>query len=168
MSRAALREIIPAPNYQTRLITKNQSAKDIAALLLVAERNSRVYVKKLLPFFDAKTEKEVAYKVWYFLRNNINYVKEPPSRQSAKTINRIISDGFGDCKHYSIFAVCILRAFGMDANFRLAGFTYDDKSPTHAYAVVFVGDRKIIIDPCIKRFNEECSYKHVYNIKPLQ
>lgn len=168
MNRSELGRAIPTPLMKSQLVTKNQTAGDIARLLLIAEKDSRPYVAKLIPFFRTRNRKEVCKRLWYFLRSNINYVKEPPSRQTAKTINRIISDGYGDCKHYATFSVSILRALGIPCVFRLASFDYSNPSPTHAYCVAFINGEEVYIDPCIKRFDQECAYKHKHDLKPAK
>ena len=168
MMRSELGRAMPTPQMKSVLITKNQSAEDIARLLLFAEKQSRAYIPKLLPFFEDKDAILCCKKVWYFLRNNINYVKEPPARQTAKTINRLVSDGFGDCKHYATFSVCVLRALGIPCVFRLASFTHGNTNPTHAYCVAFVNGEEIYIDACIKKFDNECAYKYKHDIKPAK
>jgi len=168
MNRASLRRNMPAPQYRAILVKKNQTANDIAKLLRIAELDSRKYVGKIIKFFEAKTRVESCKLVWYFLRNNITYNKEPASLQSAKTINRLMADGFGDCKHYSIFSVCILRALKIPCVFRLASFNYYDATPTHAYCVAFINGQEVCIDACIKNFDDECSYKYITDIKPLK
>jgi len=166
--RSAISKALPTPTMTSQLVTKNQSAEDIARLLVYAEKQSRAYVPKILKYFDAKTDREACNRVWYFLRNNINYRKEPPARQTAKTINRLIADGYGDCKHYATFSVAVLRALGIPCCFRLASFTYGNPSPTHAYCVAFVNGKEIYLDACIKNFDNECAYKHKTDIKPAK
>lgn len=159
---------MPSPAMKEQLITRNQTAEDIARLLLYAEKESRRYVPKIVEYFDDRNPENICYKVWFFLRRNVNYLKEPPTRQTAKTINRIIADGYGDCKHYATFSVAILRALGIPCVFRLASFDWSNKTPTHAYCVAFINGKEIYIDPCIRQFDQECAYKHKHDLKPAK
>ena len=166
MNRDVVGRAMPSPTMREQLITKNQKAEDIARLLLYAEKQSRPHVGKILPFFAVKKPKDVCYRLWFFLRRNINYHKEPPTRQTAKTINRIVKDGYGDCKHYATFAVCVLHALGIPCTFRLASFEHGNTNPTHAYCVAYINGEEVYIDPCIKQFDQECAYKHKHDLKP--
>lgn len=163
-----LRSSVPLPEYRNKLIAHNQTTVDIAKLMLKCEAESRKYVGKVSKFFNAESDKEKCKRVWFYLRNHIKYVKEPADRQTAKTINRIIYDGFGDCKHYSIFAVCILKSLGVPVRFRLVSFDNYKKTPTHAYAVAKINGREVIIDACIENFDQESNYNYKFDVSPIK
>jgi hypothetical protein len=164
-----LRSSIPSPEFRNKLIKKDQTTTDIAKLMLSCEFKSRADVKKIIHFFYNKnlTVPEICFRVWKYLRENIKYIKEPSDKQTAKTINRIIYDGFGDCKHYSIFAVGILKCLGIPVRFRLVSFERYKKSPSHAYAVAKIKGKEIIIDACIDQFNKESSYSYKFDVSPI-
>jgi hypothetical protein len=161
---------ISSPEFQSILLKHDQTAKDIAATLLKAEKESRKYVGKIENYFKAPTIYETCQRIFYFLKNHVPYEREPVEKQTAKTINRIIDDakkGYGnDCKHYATLAVCILHALGIKAKFRLVSF-YENDYPTHAYAVAFDGKQQYVIDACLDYFDKETNYKRAFDINPL-
>jgi hypothetical protein len=168
LTRSQAVAIVPRPRYEEKLIVKNQTANDISKLLRQAEFNSRSYAKKLSRYFDYGSDRDKCRIIWKFLRQNIEYRKEPATRQTAKEISRLLSDGFGDCKHYSTFVVSMLLALEIPCFFRLVSFRQYDKSPTHAYAVALIDGEIIPIDACIGIWGRESKYKWAYNIPPLK
>lgn len=162
---------ISEPEMSAFLVKREQTANDIAALMLKAEKESRRYVGQVAPYFEAPTIYESAQRVFYFLRKNIPYQREPAQIQSAKTLPRIMADareGRGnDCKHYATFAVAVLNHLGAPAYFRLVSF-FGKKNPSHAYCVVKnKAGKEIIIDACLENFNQQSNFSRKYDIKPL-
>lgn len=147
-------------------ITKYQTAKQIMQQMRRAEFNSRAVSKKLAPFFKKTDEMETCEIVYLYLKKTILYEAEPKHDQTAKTINRFIVDGYGDCKHYATASVGILNACGIPAWFVLVSQDKKNKTPNHAYACALVRNKVIVIDPCRKSFNSECRHYFKYNIPP--
>jgi hypothetical protein len=148
------------------LITKSQTAKQIMQQMRRAEFNSRETSKKLSKFFKKRDEMETCELVYVYLRKTILYSAEPREDQTAKTINRFIVDGYGDCKHYATASVGILNACGIPAWFVLVSQDKRNKTPSHAYACAMVRNKVIVIDPCRNSFNSECKHFYKYNIPP--
>src|SRR5437867_3697560 len=92
---------IAKPNFKSEKITSLQTAEDIRKQLQRAEYNSRSFSRKLATFFKKGSDYETCEFVWQWLVDNIDYDKEPADDQNAKTIERFIVDGYGDCKHYA-------------------------------------------------------------------
>jgi transglutaminase-like putative cysteine protease len=95
------------------------------------------------------------------------YEAEPKERQTAKTVPVFILSRKGDCKHYSSFAVGYLNSCGIPAWFSVVRQT-DDRNRWHVYASAIVDNEIVVIDPCRKRFNDECSFKRKYNVPPIK
>lgn len=150
------------------LISKYQTAKEIIEQLQRAEYNSRSVSKKLVPFFKKFDQRETCETVWYFLRKRITYNAEPPKDQTAKTINRFIVDGVGDCKHYATASVGILNACGIPAWFVFVSQNKFSKTPTHAYCCAMVNKKVVVIDPCRESFDSECRHYYKYNVAPIR
>jgi len=170
MNDARVLSTISEPRFTSLLVKNRQTAKDIAGLMLTAEKQSRDDAKRIAKFFKAPTVYGTCQRIFYFLKKHVPYEREPSDKQSAKTVSRIISDarkGYGnDCKHYATFAVSILKNLGINGNFRLVSF-YENQNPTHAYAVAKDGAQTYIIDACLDYFDKETRYKRKYDIKPL-
>lgn len=71
-----------------------------------------------------------------FVCRNIRYKADPNGQQWIKTPARLIKDGVGDCKSYSILICSILQCLGIDNGFRFAGYT-DYQDYTHVYPVAY-------------------------------
>jgi len=161
---------IPLPNGKNRIIQTFQNANDIIECLRYAELNSRDTSKILSKYFNETDKYKVAAKVWYFLRTQIRYFAEPPSNQTAKTINRFLYDctyknGTGDCKHFATFATGILNACNIPTTFTFVGQNKYIKKPNHAYATALINGKEVIIDACRTKFNDECEYFYKWNSK---
>lgn len=109
--------------------------------------------------FAGKTPLETCYNVWHFLRNEIKYRKDDPNHQAIRLPARLISDGFADCKSYSLFTAAILYNLGLPVYFRYATYR-NNEVPTHVYCVVkSFSVPMIIIDGVYKKFNKEVKFR---------
>lgn len=162
---------IDKPNNRNQVVSVYQNAEEIIFNLKRAEKESRKASAELAKnFFNETDKRKVAAKVWYFMRNELPYFAEPKSNQTAKTINRMMSDvayknGTVDCKHYATFAVGILNACNINAWFTFVGQNKYVKKPNHAYCTCIVNGEVIIIDACRQKFNSECQYFFKWDIK---
>lgn len=159
---------IPPPNFKRQFITRFQTDKDIIAQLRRAEFESRNVSNKISGLFNEPDKVKSAKKIWHFLRTNIKYQAEPKNDQSAKTINRFIVDGIGDCKHYATFAVGVCNALNIPAFFTLVGQDQRVKKPNHAYCTAIINNKRVIIDPCRKNFDDEANYFYRWDYAPIK
>jgi hypothetical protein len=148
-------------------IKDRQEATDIIKLLLECERDSRPYYPVLKNKFDTGNEMETCKKIFDYMKKNISYIKEPAKSQTGKTLGRILSDKFGDCKAFATFSICALKSCGIKANYRLASYKAHDKTPTHIYTIANVDGKKFVLDGVLDKFNNEASYKYAYDVKPI-
>jgi hypothetical protein len=157
------------PKNKQEIIRGKQSALNIAKMIKRAIIESSGGANKIAPQFKGSSPYMTAFKVYDFTRKNIPYHKEGENLQTAKTIQRILSDtknGIGhDCKHYTIFACSMLRALGIPCEMRLISQNFYNAEPTHIYCVASIGGKEVIVDACMKNFNNEASYKYKYNLK---
>jgi len=144
-----------------------QDAKTIIKNLQRAEYESRSFSKKLKPIFICDSKLKICKKVWYVLRKYFEYDAEPPSKQTAKTLQRYIVDRKGDCKHYATASVGILLQCGVPAWFTYIRQIPNDKTKGHIYCSALVNGQVVVIDPCRKVFNSEAKYIYKKNIAPL-
>lgn len=159
---------LPLPDGRRELISRFQSADEIAKQIRRAEFNSREASKKLAKYFKTSDDLKTCQRVWNFLRREIEYVREPMFDQTAKTIPRYLVDGYGDCKHYATTIVGILNACGIPAWFVLISQKKGVRTPNHAYAAAKVNGRIVIIDPCKKEFGSEARYSFKYHYPPVK
>lgn len=144
-----------------------QNATDITKIIRRSEFESRMFAKKLVPFFKKNDDEKTCELVWRFLREYIEYGAEPKEKQTGKTIARFFLDKKGDCKHYSTTSVGILNACGIPAWFVVVRQSDNDRSRFHAYCQALVNKKIVTIDPCRKKFDSECEFVKKYSIQPI-
>ncbi len=159
---------ITPPKYKKQFITPFQTDKDIIKQLKRAEFESRKVSQKISGIFEHHNKMIAAAKIWYFLKKKIKYEAEPVDQQTAKTINRFVVDGVGDCKHYATFAVGICNALNIPAYFTLVGQNKNRKKPNHAYCTAIIDNKRVIIDPCKNKFNDEVNYFYRWDYEPIK
>ncbi len=169
LDRADILRTVTKPTGKKEHIVTFQNAKDIVQQCKRAEYNSRQTSQELKKYFCEPNKKTTAAKVWYFLRKELTYEAEPKTDQNAKTISRMLYDCLYknktvDCKHYATFAVGVLNACGIKAWFTFVGQDKDKKKPNHAYCTALINNELVVIDPCRKRFNNECQYWYKWDI----
>ena len=103
-------------------------------------------------------------------KSRINY-NEEGDEQSVKTLEAILRDGIGDCKHFSSFingALCaIIRGAELGKSckcyFRFADY---GEGIQHVYAVCEVNKKEIPLDPVFGKFGiEKKPYKRTFDIE---
>lgn len=161
-------EII-TPKYTNEVIRGTQNAKNIAAQVKRAIIESKDQAELIKHNFKGRTPLMSCFNVYNYCRNNIKYNKESANLQTAKTLSRILSDkkngySYGDCKHYTIFSSSILRALGIKTHLRLISQNFYNAEPTHIYCVAIINGKEVIVDGCMKTFDNEAQYKYKYNL----
>ena len=157
--------LAPFQNRNDMLVAE-QSTGDIIDAILTAHRQHAQDYSRISSFFNAGSKKEVGRKIFNFLKNNVRYVIEPGSRQTVKSPAAILATGFGDCKHYSLFAGGILQSLGIPFAYRFASYKTFDKQPGHVFVVINPGtSSEIWIDPVLSQFDYKKPYKYATDRK---
>ena len=143
-------------------VSDYQSASDICALLLKAVRNSATQARQIAPYFNTGDPVSTCEKLYTWTRQNLVYDQEPNTDQTAKTLGRFLADGYGDCKHYSVFNASILKALGYPVYFRVID---QIGRWNHIYTVVKLPRQTIICDSVYPYFNQEANYLKKQDIK---
>lgn len=163
MNRQQAYLIAGAAKFRNEKIKDFQQAEDITAQLKRAVRESLPAARKIAKRFEAATPERTALNVYSWIRKNFVYNREPAQDQTAKTLNRFLSDGFGDCKHFSTFSAAIFKALNMPVYFRVIDQT---GRFNHIYTVLkYPGKEPIIIDAVFHYFNSEPLYIRKTDIK---
>ena len=157
------------PKYTNEVIRGTQNAKNIAAQVKRAIIESKDQAELIKENFKGKNPLMSCFNVYNYCRNYIKYNKESANLQTAKTLSRILSDkkngySYGDCKHYTIFCSSILRALGIKTHLRLISQNFYNAEPTHIYCVAIINGKEVIVDGCMKSFDNEAQYKYKYNL----
>lgn len=152
ITREKLLACLPPYQDQWTLIKEKQEVKDIKRQIEIAHKNFAGYYDLIALYFDADTVDQVCNNIHDFLEKNIRYKEEPVSRQTTALPTGILYRGFGDCKHYSLFAAGVLnsieRQTGKNFNwcYRFASYNINP-TPHHVFVVVKDGPDEIWIDP---------------------
>lgn len=147
------------------MLVQDQSTGDIIDAIVTAHNKHAREYSRISSFFNAGTRKEVGRKIYNFLKNNVRYVIEPGSRQTVKSPAAILATGYGDCKHYSLFAGGVLQSLGIPFAYRFASYRAFDKQPQHVFVVINPGANEIWLDPVVGQYDYKKPYKHATDRK---
>lgn len=157
-------KFIPA-QYKDTLISNNQTTAQIAGAVLKAIKASKEQAALIAPTLIGRSRQQTLKNIFDFCKKHIKYVREPNTLQTAKTLPRILADGYGDCKHMTTAVASLCKAAKIPVKLRLISQNYFVPDPTHIYAVSNLGAAELVIDPVLKTFANEALYKYKYDIK---
>ena len=103
-----------------------------------------------------------AKQLFNFCKKYVMYKVEPESDQTIKSPGRIISEGYGDCKHYSSFIAGVVDALSrkghpIEANYRFVS-DHPGRDVHHVFAVVRGGGSEYWVDPVLDNFDERPNF----------
>jgi len=151
---------IGKPKGQAVKIVKFHNTSDIIKQMQAAHYENAIMAVNFANRFKGRLVKDTCNNIFNFIKNNIEYRIEPADAQTTKTINRLISDGYGDCKHYSGFFASVLHALNIPFVYRFVSYT-TDKTPTHVYIVAYdEKNQPIYCDAVLDDFNTEKNYTY--------
>lgn len=158
--------LLPKPDNKENILVKNAGNADIITAIHSMVPEATADVKLLAKKLDKGTPYKTAFAIWYFLRVWAKYVRDAAERQQIRYPRRFIFDTLaknnsGDCKSFSLFTVSILRALGLPAYFKYAGYAPDSTHPSHVYSYTLdKNGQPIYIDGCYPFFNREKPYTY--------
>jgi hypothetical protein len=155
------------PNNKNKTFSRYQTTGEIASAIVKAIKESKNSAERLAPYFKAKNKLESARLIFIFCKQVLPYVKESGERQTAKTMNRILSDAKkygGDCKHFSTLSSALCLALNIPCKLRLISQNYGSKQPNHIYCVAIINGKEVILDSVLKNFDTEARYNYKYDI----
>lgn len=147
-------------------IVEEQTTGDIIEAILKAHREHASDYAKISSFFSGGSKRDVAKKIYNFLRKNVKYRIESSNRQTVTSPASLLALGRGDCKHYSLFTAGILQNLGIPFAFRFASYKTFDRQPQHVFVVIDPNtDQEIWIDPVISTFDYKKPYTYAIDKK---
>ncbi len=127
------------------IITREGTTADIIDVVMTAYRiESDPQIEQLANELRGNNDTDTCRNVWQFLIDKIRYVADV-NVQEVKSPARLIHDGTGDCKSYSILTATVLRYLGIDHFFRFVSYS-NKKRATHVYVVAIIDNKQIPID----------------------
>lgn len=112
-------------------------------------------VQDLVGSIDDKCEAVFAYMV-----DHVFYRLDDDGQQYIKSPARLLADGCGDCKSFTMFIACCLHCLGIKHIIRFVNYD-GGKQYTHVYPVAIDEfGREIILDACEKDENGVILYNY--------
>jgi hypothetical protein len=159
-NKAEILRMIGQPDGRAQMVVRMHNTNDIIKQMQAAHYDNSEFARKIAYQFKGATIRQTCKNIFNWIKNNIDYRIEPATMQTTKTLQRLVSDGYGDCKHYSGFFAAILTALGIKHNYRFASYSSNNSTPTHVYVVAYDENNKpIICDAVLSNFNTEKPYK---------
>ena len=149
--RSKLANILGTPNYRARVISSWQNTSDIIEAIKRQHIMNMPEARKISKYFCDPDERKTARNIFNFLKENTEYRIEPAQKQTVKTLKRFLADGYGDCKHYSIFTNTILQACGFKPVYRFADYKGDGYGHVYSY----LPKSNTVIDAVLPSFDTE-------------
>ena len=159
-TRADILTTIGKPNGTTNVVVSMHNTSDIIRQMEKAHYDNSAFAKKIAYKFKGLTTKQTCRNIFNWIKENIDYKIEPAGLQTTKSLQRLVSDGYGDCKHYSGFFAAILSALNIRHNYRFASYS-NSTTPTHVYVVAYDERNKpIYCDAVLNNFNTQKKYTY--------
>ena len=104
--------------------------------------------RSLVSNIAAGTIDEKCQDVFDYMIKNTRYQLDRDGEQLIKSPARLLADGCGDCKSYTMFIACCLHCLGIPCKVRFVNFDGGSQY-THVYAVAIDEQgNEIIMDAC--------------------
>lgn len=154
-------------NNQQKVIVEEQTTNDIIKAILQGHDKYRSEYKKICQYFKGSNNKQTAYNIWKFLKNNVQYVIESEEKQTIKSPAALLAQKYCDCKNYSLFTAGILDNLQIPFCYRFASYKMWDRQPGHVFVVMYPGtNHEIWIDAVLSEFDYKKSYQYKIDKKP--
>lgn len=149
---------------KTVLVSNYQDSADIIKQIMKAHTKYASEYDKISSYFWKGSVKNTCKYIFDFLKKKVEYDIEPDTKQTVKSPSAIIAQGYGDCKHYSLFTAGILdslRRSGKPINwsYRFANYKLFSRTPHHVFVVVDPHtNNEIWCDAVLEFFNNHKPY----------
>ena len=147
------------------ILNYNQNTDDIIDAILLADKNNPPLTYENAIYFEGVDDYQTGANIFYYLKENIKYEAEPDTHQTTKTIDRLVSDKKGDCKHYSLFAGAVLKALNIPYAYRFVSFG-DSEDVQHVYIVIHPDTNPIYLDAVIDQYDTQESFNFAEDYYP--
>lgn len=145
--------LLPPVKNSISLISENQNTTDIINEVINSHKAFRKDYDAIAQYFVGANDIETIENIFDFLKSNVSYQVEGEDSQTTKSLSKLLTDGFGDCKHYATAGAGILDALGFDWNYRFASYNLLSQSPGHVFVIVHLPDKEIWFDPVLEKLD---------------
>jgi hypothetical protein len=153
ITKETLLRKLPPYRDEWKLITPDQTVKDIIVEVLNAHEEFSPYYDKIALYFNDDKTDNICERLYRFCKKEIRYHEETEDDQTTALPTGVLLRGYGDCKHYAGFIGGVLGALNRQGkkikwNYRFASYEVFDKTPHHVFIVVRNSDgSETWIDP---------------------
>lgn len=149
-------------DLKEKIYKLNGNTENIVDAVLISAQKNYHTCSDIAKTLNRLNKYDTCKAIFDYVINNLKYKVDPTGKQWIKTPARLLYDGVGDCKSFSIFIVSCLECLGIKCAFRFVSYANGDF--THVYVIAFdENNNKILIDPVayIQRgvqFNNEIKF----------
>jgi hypothetical protein len=171
-----IRRTKPFKNNIT-IVIDDQDTKDIIEEMMRGHKADRRDYDNICLLFDAPTAEEIGFKIWEFLKKNVDYDVETEELQTIRTPGALVATGKtwgADCKNYSLFTGGVIDALnrktgaGIPWCYRFASYKFFQRTPYHVFVVMYPGDSdEIWIDAVLPEFDMKKKPTHIKDVEPM-
>ena len=146
---------IKKPDGKSELRFENGRTVDIQAVIFEVNKD-KIWQDTADFSRQYSPDKESLRKLWQFVKSTIRYREDPDGFQYIRYPSRLVADGVGDCKSFTLFIVSVFQNLGVPYTIR---FTRYGKGPvTHVYPVAHLPEGDVIVDAVWTHFDSEKKY----------
>ena len=130
-------------------LVKVGANSDVVETVVSFYQQYREQPQELVDEIQQLSAEEKVEAIFSYLVQNVVYKLDPAGKQFVKSPARLIYDGAGDCKSFTIFVASCLHCVGIKHIIRFVDFDGDGQY-THVYPVAIVGGLEVPMDACEK------------------
>ncbi len=150
-------DLVAAPKGRVVPVDMNADTYDIVNEVLRTYLLYKEDACGLARRLKGKTKLDTLYNVWRFVKENFKYKTDPVGYQYVQRPAVLWKSRVGDCKSFSIFIGSLLNCLGIPFLFRFTSHR-DTTTPHHVFVVVPDGNKEIILDATLSKFNYQKPY----------
>lgn len=155
--RDARKNIRPTTNT-TRLFKRNAGVPDILDVIFLATRYGPAFTQPFAGQLRGRDQVDSAKNVWRFVKSNVVYKRDAPGKEIVKSPGKLVYDGAGDCKSFSVLIGSLLTNLGITWFYRVAFYDPQEPNAGHIYPVAIIGGREVIVDAVHDAFDEQAPF----------
>ena len=156
---------VNTPANKEEIISYNQDTDDIISAILYADENNPKLSYNNAVVFLGEDDYQTGANIFNYIKENIYYKAEPDSLQTTKTVERLLYDKQGDCKHYSLFAGSVLKTLNIPYAYRFVSFGSKDDIQ-HVYIVINPDTNPIYLDAVIDEYDTQEKFSYCEDYYP--
>ena len=151
-----------------KVITTSGNTADIIHTVMIAyEQDDDQQIAELAKELKGDDIRETCRNIWSYLIEKVDYRADAETGlgEMIRTPARLIHDGTGDCKSYSLFTAVVLRYLGIKHFFRFVSYSSRPEA-THVYIIALdEQENEICIDAVayeMKKIDFDNEIKYTY------